>query len=241
MNGGRAVLAMLFTSALGLTGVLAWELRPASRIPPVPLPAAVTPSGPAVAAPPAPAADHGAEWAAMLLARPAFSPDRRPPAPALAPMAAAGAETPPPRLTGILITAAGRSAIFADPVHPLVVREGGILGHFAVQRIEPGQVTLIGPGGPQIIRPAFDTTRPRPGEQGTGLFAPGVPAAPGTPAALTLPGLNPVTGGDPPPVPGTFPSPVDGAQGAMQFRSLRAPSGLDILRNQASPARGGLR
>lgn len=38
----------------------------------------------------------------------------------------------------------------------MVVGKGGCIGGCTVQSIEAGQVTLAGPGGREVLRPAFD-------------------------------------------------------------------------------------
>jgi hypothetical protein len=92
--------------------------------------------------------DNSSQWIDTILARPLFTPDRRPPHQPhveAAPVAAVG----PPRLAGVLISPAGKAAIFAaDGPKPIVVHEGGKLGQYTVQLIEAGRVTLQGPGGP---------------------------------------------------------------------------------------------
>lgn len=86
-------------------------------------------------------------WRRVLLARPLFSPGRRPPA------NAGGATLAGlPRLTGVLVAPSGRHAIFAGGV---VLAEGARIGRYRVRRIEAGQVTLSGPDGPHVVRPQF--------------------------------------------------------------------------------------
>jgi hypothetical protein len=83
--------------------------------------------------------------------------------------------------------------------------EGGRVGGYTVQSIEAGKVTLAGPGGPQVLRPAFDARAPGAAPP-LGAGPPGVPAAlPGAakpPAAFSpvdvlqsLRGLPGVSGG----------------------------------------------
>ena len=101
-------------------------------------------------------ADHTEKWVATALARPLFSPDRRPPRPAVA-IAAAPAPVEVPRLSGILVTPSGRSAIFAPSGggKPVVATEGSSLETYVVRSIEPEQVTLMGPNGSLVLHPAF--------------------------------------------------------------------------------------
>ena len=92
---------------------------------------------------------------AMLLTRPLFSPTRLPPddtdprsrdqAPTL------------PRLAGVIVTSAGRRAIFAAPGgKSVVLKEGDRLNAFVVQTIWPRQVILRDPDGIHQLSPAFE-------------------------------------------------------------------------------------
>lgn len=147
------VFLALGVATLGLGGVVGLELADWAAPPLVAAPPNATTVPRAIAGPrtAAIAALPGAIRAAQatLLQRPLFSPSRRPP-PAAA--VAAPDRHGPPRLAGVLIAPSGRRAIFADRV---VVAEGGALGRYTVQAIEAGQVTLLGPDGPQVLRPAF--------------------------------------------------------------------------------------
>lgn len=104
---------------------------------------------------PAAAPDQSAAWTQTALARPLFAHDRRPPAIATAAHTAA---TPLPRMTATLVTAHGRSAIFAAPAggKPLVLDEGGHIGAWVVRSIGAGQAVLYGPGGLRIVRISYD-------------------------------------------------------------------------------------
>jgi hypothetical protein len=96
--------------------------------------------------------DHSEEWANTILARPLFSPDRRP-----ASVAASVANIPGlPRLTGIMVGPFGRSAIFAaDGPKPLVVQEGARVAGYTIMVIEAAQVRLSGPNGNVVLYPSF--------------------------------------------------------------------------------------
>ena len=220
----RAPLLALGLVAAALAGVITWELagsaEQAAGVPAVPDRVA-SPRGTAAApAGPGPAL---AGAVAQVLARPLFSPDRRP---AAAAAAAAGApEAALPRLTGVLVTADGRSAVFAGAAQPLVIREGGKLGRYTIRTIEPGLVTIQGSDGLRVLRPTFDPTRPA---TVAGLPQPGTPAS----ALQSGGGLPPAL----PPVPGTSPRLSDGSKDAMPFDNNPAPSGQDILRSQATRA-----
>jgi hypothetical protein len=102
-------------------------------------------------------ADNTTQWIDTIRARPLFTPGRRPPhqshVKAPTPTTTAG----PPRLAGVLVSPAGKAAIFAGSgPKPVVVREGGRLGQFAVQSIEAGRVTLRGPEGAIVLQPTFE-------------------------------------------------------------------------------------
>lgn len=134
----------------------------------------------------APAAvSHRQDWVQTVLARPLFAPNRRPPAG----LAAAPASLP--RVAGILVNGNSRSVIFAAAGggKPQVVAEGAEVAGFRVQSIESGQVTVVGPGGPLVLRPSFDPS-PRPAA---------VPQLPGLPGVFSIPGL---------PAPGAPPGPT---------------------------------
>ena len=96
---------------------------------------------------------------ATILARPLFSPTRRPKQDAAVRTAAAPV-TALPRMTAILIDGARRSAIFDGNGKPTVLAEGGHLGPFTIQSIEPQQVTIIGPDGKRIVRTTFSNDPP---------------------------------------------------------------------------------
>lgn len=124
-----------------------------------------------------------------ILARPLFIPGRRP-APQVADATAPTPDRSLPRMTGILIDGAKRNAIFAaasDGGRSIVVSEGGRIGPFMVQTIEPQQVTVVGPDGKRAIRTSFDPHPPPP-------VVPAVPTgllgAPGAPGLIVLPGAQ---------------------------------------------------
>jgi hypothetical protein len=100
------------------------------------------------------AASQIQRWVATSLARPLFVPARRDVAQTV------GAATKTivlPRLSGILITADDSRAIFAAAGgKPEVVTKGGRVGSYLVQSISLGEVVLIGPDGPHVLRPTFN-------------------------------------------------------------------------------------
>jgi hypothetical protein len=105
--------------------------------------------------------DHTDEWVETSLARPLFSRDRRPTV-----VAAKAGETvisSMPRLTGVLVSPLGRSAIFAGPDggKPMVISEGSSLGPYLIKSIAPGHVTVSGPEGERDLEPSFDANARR--------------------------------------------------------------------------------
>lgn len=194
MTAGRGMVApmLLVLAAAALGGTIALELG--WRLPDSDLMVPATAPLPAPAAPastPAADADGAGRRVAEVLARPLFTPGRRPAAQAAA--APPAAVAPLPRMTGVIVTPAGRRAIFANGAgKAVVVMEGGRIGAYAVQSIEAGRVTLAGPDGQRVVAPTFD---PKPAARTAGP-APGLPGLPGLQGLAGLPGLD-----SPPPVP----------------------------------------
>ncbi len=90
-----------------------------------------------------------------VLARPLFHPDRRP-APLGGSAEALQAAETLPRLTGVVVTPAGRSAIFIPPGgKPTTVAEGSAMGALTVISIAAGEVTLQSADGIRKIRPSY--------------------------------------------------------------------------------------
>jgi len=192
--GAMTSPALLILAAAALGGTVALELG--RRLPDSDLMVPATAPLPAPAAPasaPAAEADDAGRRVAEVLARPLFSPGRRPAAQAAKP---AAATAPLPRMTGVIVTPAGRRAIFANGAgKAVVVMEGGRIGAYDVQSIEAGRVTLAGPDGKRVVSTAFD---PKPAARAAGP-APGLPGLPGPPGLQGLAGLPGLDG--PPPVP----------------------------------------
>lgn len=99
-------------------------------------------------------------YVTTILARPLFSPIRHPPAPAPVPEQAAPGLA---RLSGVIVSPAGKSAIFAGPQNDksIVAGEGTHVGEYFVRSITAGAVTVIGPSGELVLHPAFDPNLPR--------------------------------------------------------------------------------
>ena len=108
------------------------------------------------AAPEAAADEAAGQWGDTILARPLFSPDRRP-------VSAAGTDTSTslPRLSAIIITGGTHAAVFsADGQKPQVVTAGGSIDGYQLDSIAPDSVQLTGPDGPLTLRPQFITSAP---------------------------------------------------------------------------------
>jgi hypothetical protein len=154
MNGGVVGLAAV---VLGLSGVIGLEILGWRSVPEdsaLARPVRVAPVGaPAARAAPL---EHRDERLGIILARPLFSPDRRP--------AASGARSVSglPRLAGIVVTGSRKVAIFAAPSggKPVVADEGGRLGAYDVKAINADGVTVVGPEGAMVLRPIFDPAPP---------------------------------------------------------------------------------
>jgi general secretion pathway protein N len=147
----------LASVAVALAGVIGVELHQAAVQPSA---AVIAPARgqakPAVVPGAADAAALVGQRVATILARPLFSPDRRP-------IGASGeAEPGLARLTGIMLTAGGKAAIFAGPSdgQPVVVSEGGHLGRYELAAIDADGVTVIGPDGQRVLHPTFDPKPP---------------------------------------------------------------------------------
>ncbi len=126
------------------------------------------------------------EAVAAILARPLFSPGRRP--------AAAAPTAALPRLTGTILHGSDRSVIFA-PIgggKPVVAHEGTEVGGYKVQAIQAGSVTMSGPDGVHVLRPAF-------GPQSTAIGTPALPPGAAGPGLPNLQGLRGFAGLPTPP------------------------------------------
>jgi hypothetical protein len=103
------------------------------------------------------APEHGA-WFQEIVARPLFSPDRRP--------TVSDARTIQglPRLTGVIVNGPRRVAIFAASQggSAVVVEAGSRVGVYEVREVTDAGVTVLGPEGTTVIRPTFDTAPPSP-------------------------------------------------------------------------------
>jgi hypothetical protein len=150
-------MAGLFAIAAVLLAIIAWEIGSA------PQPSEAPSHPPArLGASPAnePQADLTRDWITTVLARPLFSPDRRP-APNTPVVSGTGLPGLP-RLTGILVGPFGRSAIFvANGRKPIVVAEGARIEAYTVKSIEAAGVRVLGPEGMQVLHPTFQPSPDR--------------------------------------------------------------------------------
>jgi hypothetical protein len=62
-----------------------------------------------------------------------------------------------PRLAGVIVGPEGKTVIFAAAGGgaPILAHEGGQVGAYQVQSIGAGEVTVRGPEGVRVLRPAF--------------------------------------------------------------------------------------
>jgi hypothetical protein len=103
-------------------------------------------------------------WARAIIARPLFSTSRRPPK---GKQTVTGTDTTLPRLAGIMITKAGRRAIFMpEGGKSATLAEGATLEDNTIRQIRADYVVLSGPKGDFILRPSYDKQR-------VGGFVPG--------------------------------------------------------------------
>jgi hypothetical protein len=190
----RTLAAPFYGACAILVAILPLEWLPSAEPPPV-KPAAsqrlVTPTDTGTDT-----KDTG-EWADTVLARPLFTVGRR--APKSAGGAHQAANTGLPRLAGIMITMAGKWAIFApDGGKPLVLKEGAALDDATIRTIQRDRVLVSGPKGDQVLLPTFDHAR-------TGQLTPTTPVfpQPGLNPGFPNPGFNPAFNGRP-----NFPMPM---------------------------------
>jgi len=96
-------------------------------------------------------------WMRDTLARPIFSPDRRP-------VEVSGRQAGGFRLTGIIVSDLGKVAIFAKPgARTIVLEEGGEIDGSRVLEVTQAEVVVVGPNGRTVMTPLYDPApRPRP-------------------------------------------------------------------------------
>lgn len=149
----RLLPIFLLTGSVALAGVIALEASnwnsPTNTQPAVQLATARQPGPDSEALPP----NQHEDWLRQVLARPLFSPERRP--------LETGA-TGLPRLAGIVMNGSQRVAIFAGPSngHPVLAEAGGHIGAYEIRSIADDGVTVVGPDGASMVKPTFDAARP---------------------------------------------------------------------------------
>jgi hypothetical protein len=122
-----------------------------------------------------------ATWAESIIARPLFSVSRRPPK--AKSTGGPAADTGLPRLSGIMITPAGRRAIFMpEGGKPRTLAEGAVLDENTIRQIRANEVLLSGPKGDIVLRPTYDKQ-----QHASGFVVP----TPGFPQPGFNPGFNP--------------------------------------------------
>jgi hypothetical protein len=95
-----------------------------------------------------------------ILARPLFSPTRRPPQTASNPISS-NFDLGGARLTGIIVAPGERLAIFdIKGSKPVVLSEGETVGGWRVDSIASSEVSLVGPGGVKTMQPKLDPAHP---------------------------------------------------------------------------------
>ncbi len=180
--------------------VLAWEWMPSAE--PVVTVAPPSQRARGTASEPDSAAKDTEGWANTIVARPLFAMTRRPPKTAGGhnPVAATGL----PRLSGIMISAAGRRAIFMpEGGKARTLAEGASLDEYTIRQIAADHVVLSGAKGDMVLHPAYDGS----------LAHAGGPGEPGfQPAQFQPPGFNPAF--RPPGFPGMQPPPPQPAASA---------------------------
>jgi hypothetical protein len=210
----NSTLRLLIIIAVALTGLIALELAMPSRGDSeiTPAPAAQTAE---TNAPPQ-ETQSPADYAATILARPLFRPDRHPyqtndqEADSTAPVDL-------PRLTGILLASDLKRAIFAPEGSdkPIVVAEGENVGDWRVQEIAADSVTMSGPDGTRRLRPKFAPNA--------------VATTPPVPDAVPVPEPQPA------PAPGAGPVPQIPKRGTALLNARRHQH--DNMRPPQPPAR----
>lgn len=137
----------LAATAFGLAGLVTWQvLRTDAPPPPLPVTPARTP--PAAAAQPA-----AAVLVAAALARPLFTPDRRPPRSVLPPRPERASL---PRLAGVTTGSGAATAFLVRSTGTTVaVVPGEHFGELVLREVDAESATLEGPAGVQVLHLAF--------------------------------------------------------------------------------------
>ncbi|MBV9782219.1 MAG: hypothetical protein JO264_00215 [Acidisphaera sp.] len=145
---GFALLSIALLGTIRLE--LSWPDEAAGSADAAPIPTAMPVK---VSAPEPPVVD-APELVRSLLARPLFSPGRRPPADAVA----TPKGEPLPRLTGIVVSPAGRYALFQPGANlrTRVLVAGEAIGGWTVRDVAADAITLAQGSQSLVLRPAFE-------------------------------------------------------------------------------------
>ncbi|HMD62928.1 MAG TPA: hypothetical protein VKF83_03000 [Stellaceae bacterium] len=128
------------------------------------------------------------ELLAVILARPLFSSNRRPPQSA-GKEDVTSSDLADTRLTGIVTEPGHRVAIFAvNGAKPLTLSEGEDVSGWHIESITPREVSLSGPGGTKTLEPKIDPN----------LVHTAQGPAPAAPAAVRPPAVPPAAAAAPP-------------------------------------------
>lgn len=184
----RLVAPLLLVGCVTFGAVLLFEIKTPDRPPVVPS-AAVEHIDPPPALHQLPIADAAPPIAAIL-ARPLFSPTRRPPQ-SKAGGAADDSGLADSRLAGIIIEPGHRFAIFApEGAKLLTVTEGETVSGWRIESITPRDVSLSGPEGTRTLQPKFDPNlAPPPAPTPAAPTPPPGPVFPGAPNFRAAPGV----------------------------------------------------
>jgi general secretion pathway protein N len=147
----RRAMLVLACLAVALGGVIAIESKPETVREGLPPPGDIMRLGRVAA--------HAGDtkqvqtWVDVILARPLFSPSRRP----LARAGSGNSDPGFPRLTGIIIMPHQREAIFAVPgkTKQIVVTAGSRLNGVLIKSIDAGSVVVVDAAGARRLRPSF--------------------------------------------------------------------------------------
>jgi hypothetical protein len=194
-----------------------------------PAPSAPTPAEP-TSPPPVPAERREADYVAAILARPLFTPDRKP-ATAKTTRHDDGADRPAelPRLSGILMVKGVGRAIFqaSDGAKPVTIGIGETIGGWTILGITIDGVAMTGPGGPRTLTPAGDPTlvsAPPP----QGARPPGIPP------------INPINPGfpNPPAPPPNLSSNIPRNNITQPIPAISPPNSVPVPRKGRENGRG---
>ena len=151
---GTAGLALII---LGLSGTIAFEFAGwhASPEPSLAKPASLPLTGTHGSL--TQSGNHIEHTLNEILARPLFSPDRKPVGTSAKSVAGLS------RLTGIVVTESRKIAIFAAPAgeRSIVAEEGSHINAYEVKSITDSGVTVSGPAGTMVMLPIFDVSSPQ--------------------------------------------------------------------------------